>query len=173
MDYENKYNQLHKLINDLYPHMSDYCKEKVEGFFPELKENEDEKIRKTLISNFNVYKNSTWGIISMKCSDIIAWLEKQGVKLNPYSGISFEYNGHVWGMCARDNGIDILLDKQLFKHLEKQDEQSMQPNNMSIKEKAHQIAWETSKHYDPNTCKQEWCEMAALDMADWMKNQDK
>ena len=50
-------------------------------------------------------------------------LEKQCEKTNPYSGISFEYNGHIWGMCARDNGVDILLDKQLFKHLEKQDEQ--------------------------------------------------
>ena len=51
-------------------------------------------------------------------------LEKQGEqKPNPYSGTSFEYNGHIWGMCARDNGVDILLDKQLFKHLEKQDEQ--------------------------------------------------
>ena len=51
------------------------------------------------------------------------FLEKQCEKTNPYSGISFEYNGHIWGMCARDNGVDILLDKQLFKHLEKQDEQ--------------------------------------------------
>lgn len=55
--------------------------------------------------------------------DCLLWLEKQGVKTNPYSGVSFEYNGHIWGMCARDNGVDILLDKQLFKHLEKQDEQ--------------------------------------------------
>ena len=52
------------------------------------------------------------------------WLEKQTEqKPNPYTGVSFEYNGHIWGMCARDNGVDILLDKQLFKHLEKQGEQ--------------------------------------------------
>ena len=38
---------------------------------------------------------------------------------NPYSGVSFECDGHIWGMCARDNGVDILLDKQLFKHLDK------------------------------------------------------
>lgn len=42
---------------------------------------------------------------------------------NPYSGVSFKHDGHIWGMCARDNGVDILLDKQLFKHLEMQDEQ--------------------------------------------------
>jgi len=48
--------------------------------------------------------------------------KNQGNQANPYSGISFEYNGHTWGMCARDNGVDILLDKQLFKHFEKQGE---------------------------------------------------
>lgn len=37
-----------------------------------------------------------------------------------------------------------------------------------IKEKAHEIAWKVSKHYDPNACKQEWCEMAAIDMASWL-----
>lgn len=37
-----------------------------------------------------------------------------------------------------------------------------------IREKAHEIGWQTSKHYDPNVCKQEWCEMAAMDMADWL-----
>jgi len=49
MDYEKKYKQLHKLISDLYPYMSEFCKEKVEGFIPELKEFEDERIRKELI----------------------------------------------------------------------------------------------------------------------------
>ena len=41
-------------------------------------------------------------------------LEKQGEqKPNPYSGTSFEYNGHVWGMCARDGGVEILIDSKL------------------------------------------------------------
>ena len=49
-DYEKKYKQLHKFITDLYPHMSEYCKEKVEGFFPELAESKEERIRKEIIS---------------------------------------------------------------------------------------------------------------------------
>lgn len=53
--------------------------------------------------------------------------------------------------------------------LEKQDKEKS--SNMSIKEKAHQIAWETSKHYDPLLSKESWCEMAALDMASWLENQ--
>ena len=57
--------------------------------------------------------------------------EKQ-CEQKPYSGVSFKYNGHTWGMCARDNGVDILLDKQLFKHLEKQDEQKPTDEEMKI-----------------------------------------
>ena len=37
-----------------------------------------------------------------------------------------------------------------------------------IAKKAEEIAWQTSKHYDPNASKQEWCHMAAIDMAYWM-----
>lgn len=97
----------------------------LEQIFPELKESEDERIRKELLEHC---KNQAKPYIQTrnKCPQIqswITWLEKQGSKTNPYSGISFEYNGHIWGMCARDNGVDILLDKQLFKHLEKQGEQ--------------------------------------------------
>lgn len=44
--------------------------------------------------------------------------EKQGEqKPNPYSGTSFEYNGHTYGMCARDNGVDILIDSKLKTHV--------------------------------------------------------
>lgn len=92
--------------------------------FPELKESEGERIKKEII---RILKGET-GYTSKEDTDkYIAWLEKQGEQTNPHSGTSFEYNGHIWGMCARDNGVDILLDKQLFKHLEKQDEQK--PND--------------------------------------------
>ena len=41
-------------------------------------------------------------------------LQKQGEQNpNPYSGTSFEYNGHTWGMCARDNGVEILVDGEI------------------------------------------------------------
>lgn len=40
------------------------------------------------------------------------WLEKQG-EPNPYSGVSFKYNSHTWGMCARDNGVEILVDGEI------------------------------------------------------------
>lgn len=52
----------------------------------------------------------------IKCKE--DWLKKQGEqKPNPYSGVSFEYNGHTWGMCARDGGVDIGYDKQLIANI--------------------------------------------------------
>lgn len=42
----------------------------------------------------------------------LTWLEKQG-EPNPYSGVSFKYDGHTWGMCARDGGVHILIDSNL------------------------------------------------------------
>ena len=38
----------------------------------------------------------------------------------------------------------------------------------SIKEKAHEIGWQYTKHYDPIACKQEWCEMAAREGANYV-----
>jgi hypothetical protein len=67
------------------------------------------------------------------------------------------------GYCAKEE-MTRWID-----FLKKQGEQKSV--DMSIKEKAHQIAWETSKHYDPLLSKESWCEMAALDMASWLKKQ--
>ena len=44
---------------------------------------------------------------------------------------------------------------------------------MTNKEKAYQIAWQYSKHYDPNACKEEWVEMGAIDMAGYKDNEFK
>lgn len=90
MDYKQKYEQLAKFIKDLYPFMSDYCKEKTEGMIPELKESEDERIRKSILEEFKVkaiggheekfFRNG------VKIKDALAWLEKQGERreYNPY-----------------------------------------------------------------------------------------
>lgn len=87
--------------------------EVAEKYFPELAESDDERIRKELIE----FVKSRGGFKQ----EYIAWLEKQGN--NPYSGVTFEYDGHTWGMCARDCGVDILLDSKLIQHIEKQGEQ--------------------------------------------------
>lgn len=86
--------------------------------------NEDDKIRKDLIAFlediWHFGKNANfdkWG--KSNCSDWIIWLKKQyDQKSNPYSGVSFEYNGHTWGMCARDGGVEISCDKQLIAYVD-------------------------------------------------------
>lgn len=94
--------------------------------FPELKESEDERIRKEIIAILQ-YKYEKFSKDPKYCNapQWIAWLEKQELKSNPYSGVSFSYNGNIWGMCARDNGVDILFNKKLIRHIsgEKQAEQ--------------------------------------------------
>ena len=92
MDYEKKYKKLKGLVNDLYPHMSDYCKEKIHEHFPELQESEDEKIRKSLIRHLDILRGWTPGDISpIKVKEYydawIAWLEKQGEQ-NPVGKLS-------------------------------------------------------------------------------------
>ena len=132
-DYKKKYEDAlerckkeFNFSNLAYSH--EEIKQRLEHVFPELKESEDERIRKEIIK---VFTGETGFTTKEEAKKYVAWLEKQSEKTNPYSGISFEYNGHIWGMCARDNGVDILLDKQLFKHLEEQGEMKTADNNES------------------------------------------
>lgn len=123
MDYEKKYKEALERARENFPCVNQGGQAILQDIFPELKESEDEKIRKEILDYFkdldeHGYPTKEW----------TAWVEKQG---------------------------------------------EPKPVDMSIKEKAHQIAWESSKHYDPNVCKQEWCEMSALEMASWLENLQK
>jgi len=59
---------------------------------------------------------------------------------------------------------------KMIAWLEKQKEGKFIDKNL-VKEEAHRIAWECSKHYDPLLSRESWCEMAALDMAYWIEKQ--
>ena len=83
MNYENKYNDaLEKLQEALAPkdgrEISGLTRGCIESIFPELKESEDERIRKELIEHI---KANQWAdyVLFQKFSpdDVIAWLEKQ------------------------------------------------------------------------------------------------
>ena len=117
-----RYDEALEIARKCLDEKRDTCFVRPDVIFPELKESEDERIRKAL------YKAIWTYIPTEEGQEYIAWLEKQGGQ----------------------------------KHID-----------MSIKEKARQIAWETSKHYDPLLSKESWCEMAALDMASWLEKQDK
>ena len=88
--------------------------------FLELKESKDKKIREAILNGLIDCRDapdlgwSNFGGIHI--DDCIDWLEKQ-CEPNPYSGVSFKYNGHTWGMCGRDNGVEILVDGEIKERI--------------------------------------------------------
>lgn len=126
----------------------DFCSDNelktLEFVFPELKESEDERIRKSIINLvIKSAQNGGMALHKWESQQMLAWLEKQDKLMealqisnsriaelveekynleeklekqgnqNPYSGVTFDYNGHTWGMCARDGGVEILMDGEL------------------------------------------------------------
>ena len=85
MDDKNKYNNaLEKLQEALAPkdgrEISGLTRACIEEIFPELKESDDERIRKALITYFQRFPYPYGGIESAgtNAKEAIAWLEKQG-----------------------------------------------------------------------------------------------
>ena len=118
-NYEQKYKDaLEKakcLIQNEETNIPVFYVDNIKDLFSELRESEDEKIRNEIIKFLELPHPQFVG--KRHQEDWIAWLEKQELKSNPYSGVSFSYNGNIWGMCARDNGVDILFNKKLIYHI--------------------------------------------------------
>ena len=106
-------NEAIKIVKSHYPANKQMLNEALECLIPELKESEDEKIRKEIIKYLERTVPHHHRDEVLKSKEWTAWLEKQELKSNPYSGVSFSYNGNIWGMCARDNGVEILFDGEL------------------------------------------------------------
>ena len=90
-----------------------------EEIFQELKESDDEKIRRWIIDDIRYNMNNeplNNSEYKKKAEKAIDWLEKQ-CEQNPYSGVSFKYNGHTWGMCGRDGGVEILVDGKIKERI--------------------------------------------------------
>ena len=69
-----RYDEVIELVNSKWHYRNQPCIIDVSEIFPELKESDDEKIRKVLVR----YHKRTIDIDGIKGNDIIAWLEKQG-----------------------------------------------------------------------------------------------
>lgn len=84
----------------------------LECLFPELKESEDERIRKGLIKAFGTIGKKDWGGLIVR--DILAWLEKQGKSSNK-AGPKFKVgdfitNGYCLGKVIVITNDAYLLD---------------------------------------------------------------
>lgn len=75
-DYKKKYEEAFERAKGMYE--DGMMPERIEYIFPELKESEDEKIRKSLKQGFFEYGNSFSTFGGIKVENIISWLEKQG-----------------------------------------------------------------------------------------------
>jgi hypothetical protein len=75
MDYEKKYKDALSWMQSLYEGLHGATKKEAEHYFPELKEPEDEKIRKELIGFLRNIPNSNY-----TCEEMALWLEKQGTQ---------------------------------------------------------------------------------------------
>lgn len=126
---------------------------------------------KCLINGMKFYyednNEATWGTgkFSMKVKDILSWLEKQG-EPNPYSGTSFEYNGHTWGMCARDGGVEIGCDRNLKAFLSSE-KSFIYPNN-SQESTASESVMEAIKEEVVNNGAEEY--KPKFQIGDWIVN---
>ena len=101
-----------KLIQELGKYKVKYTQEVLEKYINNMSNKDDERLRKTAISFLKDFAEQGYEN-AVECID---WLEKQG-EPNPYSGVSFKYNGHTWGMCARDNGVEILVDGEIKERI--------------------------------------------------------
>lgn len=118
MDYEKRYKEALEKANAAHKDEDRHLKATLERIFPELNENEDERIRKMLIEFFSKgaeYNSSTNGISD---KDIISWLEKQGEQ-KPVS-ITDEWIEDYWqhekvnNPYSHDKGEEIQFDHQGF-----------------------------------------------------------
>lgn len=84
MGYKKKYKEALERAREFQKSKDGLCVLTAESIFPELKESEDERIRKTLLESFEYqikesYPDKEW-ICGVKLKEIVAWLEKQGEK---------------------------------------------------------------------------------------------
>ena len=79
--------------------------------FPELAENEDEKIRKALIFHFQGDGYLCNKVGNIPNTDILAWLEKQGEK-KPVEKVEPKFKVGNWYQCTKDFfGKGVTFDK--------------------------------------------------------------
>ena len=81
MNYEDKYNKTIESIKRIYDQADSFGKELMEKEFPELRESEDERIRKELIA----FLERKQLIPTETKNEWIAWLEKQGEQKSSWS----------------------------------------------------------------------------------------
>ena len=124
MDYEKAYNKAleiaKSMIDDLRKGEDILAVSNLESMFPELKESEDERIRKMIINHLTQERGS---LSNDEAAEAISWLEKQGEKKHTWSEEDEEYMIDVIAFLedareCRQNALDCIeWMKQLKERL--------------------------------------------------------
>lgn len=85
MNYKEKYEHGLECIQEILSGAGDSIKtsilrKRLQAFFPELRESEDERIRKGIIRNLEYLADKAEGFVKDELKERIAWLERQGEK---------------------------------------------------------------------------------------------
>ena len=113
MDYKEKYEKALKVAQRFYDESVAITKKGLEDIFPELKESDDEKIRKRLLDYFKSFKIANTGIRweGLDINEVIAWLEKWRSEE--------EQKKEIKHACAKGvkNGANAVNEiKKLYEH---------------------------------------------------------
>lgn len=109
MNYEDKYKQALERAKDMLSY-KEVRQEDMEYLFPELAEDEDERIRKGIIRNLQYLMDRSEGFVKEDLQERIAWLEKQGKTLNPDRVIEWmKTHGNLWPRVTIK--INEVIDK--------------------------------------------------------------
>ena len=180
MDYKEKYEEIFDKLNTLL----DNCRkqghivarvEDIESIFPELKESEDERIRKELIKNFKLlngkqFKGQKWGVYEeLLIDNVLAWLEKQGENIDRdklakgmLSGVAttimqfLDANLAEGNMCLSNMECEDLENAvrnadwmKVYRYMKKKLEKQGEPQDESALEAQYKKGWDDAMHKLP------------------------
>ena len=103
MDYEKAYKEALERARTIHDAEFSTYKATMEEVFPELRESEDEKIRKEIEYIIQTYRDNCINEGSHRFDDCLAWLEKQKPTLS--KGDEEHLNNAIWA-CLHEYGKD-------------------------------------------------------------------
>ena len=103
--YDEALEELRGLLECVREEKREILEEDITSIFPELQENEDERIRKGIIRNLQYLMDMSEGFVKEDLQERIAWLEKQGEQK------SIEWSGKI-GVKHADGKLKEMLDRK-------------------------------------------------------------
>ena len=114
-DKAKRYDEIIDLVNAKWHYKNQPCIIDISDIFPELKESEDEGIRKEILEFFCQFENGK--LRGVDISSWIAWLEKQGEKKQESNYPKFDFDDILAIQCCIETVKKVQEDKELYDKL--------------------------------------------------------